>query len=72
MTCFLEFETADSVVVHDLVYVRQGAGWSLNKSSYRKLRLGIAWIHEELSRAGFEILSQDLSGRLIGLAAVKA
>jgi SAM-dependent methyltransferase len=71
MTCFLEFENPGSVVVHDLVHMRQGAGWSLNKSSYRKLRLGITWIREELSRAGFDILSEDLSGRLIGLAAVK-
>jgi SAM-dependent methyltransferase len=71
MTCFLEFENADSVVVHDLVHIRQNMGWSLNKSSYRKLRLGIAWVHEELSRAGFDILSEDLSGRLIGLAALK-
>jgi SAM-dependent methyltransferase len=71
MTCFLEFENPDSVVVHDLVYVRQDSRWSLNKSSYRKLRLGIAWIREELSRAGFDMLSEDLSGRLIGLAAVK-
>ncbi len=71
MTCFLEFENQDSVVVHDLVYMRQDSGWSFNKSSYRKLRLGIAWIREELSRAGFAILSEDLSGRLIGLAAIK-
>jgi SAM-dependent methyltransferase len=71
MTCFLEFENADSVVAHDLVYIRQGAGWSFNKSSYRKLRLGIAWIREELSRAGFEILSEGLSGRLTGLVAAK-
>jgi SAM-dependent methyltransferase len=71
MTCFLEFENADSVAVHDLVYIRQDMGWSLNKSSYRKLRLGIDWVREELSRAGFDMLSEDLSGRLIGLAAVK-
>jgi SAM-dependent methyltransferase len=71
MTCFLEFEDEDSVMVHDLLYLRQESGWSLNKSSYRKLRLGIAWIREELSAAGFDILSQDLSGRLTGLAAVK-
>lgn len=71
MTCFLEFENQDSVVVHDLVYTRQDSGWSLNKSSYRKLRLGIAWIREELSGAGFDLLSEDLSGRLIGLAAIK-
>jgi hypothetical protein len=71
MTCFLEFESAESVVVHDLVYIRHGTGWSLNKSSYRKLRLGIEWVREELIKAGFNILSQDLSGRLIGLAAAK-
>jgi SAM-dependent methyltransferase len=71
MTCFLEFENQDSVVVHDLVYVRQDSGWSLNKSSYRKLRLGIDWVREELSKAGFDVLSEDLSGRLTGVAAVK-
>jgi SAM-dependent methyltransferase len=71
MTCFLEFENADSVVVHDLVYLRQGKDWALNKSSYRKLRLGTAWIRDELSKAGFEILSEGLAGRLIGLAAAK-
>ncbi len=71
MTCFLEFENQDSVVVHDLMHTRQDSGWSLNKSSYRKLRLGIAWVRKELSAAGFDILSEDLSGRLIGLAAVK-
>ncbi len=71
MTCFLEFENADSVVVHDLVHVRQGVGWSLNKSSYKKLRLGVAWVSEELSKAGFEILSEDLSGRLSAFTAVK-
>jgi SAM-dependent methyltransferase len=71
MTCFLEFENAESVVVHDLVYVRQDKGWSLNKSSYRKLRLGVDWVCQELTKAGFTVISQDSSGRLIGLAAVK-
>jgi SAM-dependent methyltransferase len=70
MTCFLEFENAGSVVVHDLVYIRQGTTWSLNKSSYRKLRLGVAWICEELRKAGFTVVSQD-AGRMIGLAATK-
>ena len=71
MTCFLEFENEDSVVVHDLVHVRQGVGWSLNKSSYKKLRLGVAWVSEELSKAGFEILSEGLTGRLTAFTAVK-
>ena len=71
MTCFLEFENAESVVVHDLIYVREGAGWSLNKSSYRKMRLGIDWMYEELGKAGFTAVSQDLCGRLVGVTAKK-
>jgi SAM-dependent methyltransferase len=71
MTCFLEFENAESVMVHDLVYIREGAGWSMNKSSYRKMRLGIDWMREELGKAGLTVISQDLCGRLVGLAALK-
>jgi SAM-dependent methyltransferase len=71
MTCFLEFENAESVVVHDLVHTRQGAGWSLSKSSYRKLRLGIDWIYQELRRAGFASLNQAPAGRLQGVVAIK-
>jgi SAM-dependent methyltransferase len=71
MTCFLEFENADSVVIHDLVHVRQGVGWSLNKSSYKKLRLGVEWVSEQLSKAGFENLSEGLSGRLSAFTAGK-
>jgi SAM-dependent methyltransferase len=71
MTCFLEFENKESVVVHDLVHTRHDAGWSLNKSSYRKLRLGIDWLCQELRQAGLFVVSQDSSGRLLALAAVK-
>jgi SAM-dependent methyltransferase len=71
MTCFLEFENAESVLVHDLIYIRAGAGWFLTKSSYRKIRLGIDWVCEELGKAGFTAVSQDLSGRLAGLTATK-
>jgi SAM-dependent methyltransferase len=71
MTCFLEFENAESVVVHDLVHTRQGAGWSLNKSSYRKLRLGIDWLCSELGNAGLSVLSQDTLGRLLAVVAMK-
>jgi SAM-dependent methyltransferase len=71
MTCFLEFENAESVVVYDLVHTRHGAAWSLNKSSYRKLRLGIDWLCKELGDAGFTVVSQDSSGRLLAVVAVK-
>ena len=71
MTCFLEFENTESVVVHDLVHTRQHTGWSLNKSSYRKLRLGIDWLGQELERAGLNVMSQDSSGRLLAVVAMK-
>ncbi len=71
MTCFLEFENVESVRVHDLVYFRHCEGWSLNKSSYLKLRLGIDWICQELSEAGFTVVFQDSSARLIAVAAAK-
>jgi len=71
MTCFLEFENTESVLVHDLVHTRHHAGWSLNKSSYRKLRLGIDWLCRELNLAGLTVVSQDSSGRLLAVAAVK-
>jgi SAM-dependent methyltransferase len=72
MTCFLEFKNAGSVVVHDLVYTRQTTGWTLEKSSYPKLRLGIAWVREHLASAGFANISDDASGRLIAITAFKA
>jgi SAM-dependent methyltransferase len=71
MTCFLEFENADSVVVYDLVHTRQAAGWCLNKSSYRKLRLGIDWLCKELEDAGLTVVSRESSGRLLAVTAVK-
>ncbi len=54
MTCFLEYEP-EAVVVHDLVHVRDGASWTLNKSSYRKLRLSADWVAGELRARGFQV-----------------
>jgi SAM-dependent methyltransferase len=71
MTCFLEYESAESVVVHDLVYTRDGASWSLNKSSYRKLRLGVDWLIHELKAAGFVVVSEGTAGRLSQVVAAK-
>lgn len=68
MTCFLEYR-ADTVVVHDLVHVRGGAGWSLQKSSYPKLRLPPAWVAERLRAASFDVTYEGAAGRLVALAA---
>ena len=70
MTCFLEYESSGSVLVHDLLHIRQPEGWVLHKSSYRKLRLSSAWVAAVLRNAGFRVDLQE-AGRLTLLAARK-
>ena len=63
MTSFLEFDRSDAVLVHDLVYSREGHQWILEKSSYRKLRLPIDWLEDAMVRVGF-IVHRGKAGRL--------
>lgn len=63
MTCFLEYDSDESVLVNDVVHVREKAGWRMEKGSYRKLRLSQAWVVTALAEAGFSICSQGLAGR---------
>ena len=70
MTCFLEFDRSDSVLVHDLVYIRVGTQWQLEKSSYRKLRLPVSWLEDALVRAGFSV-QRGHAGRLLRLVGKK-
>jgi SAM-dependent methyltransferase len=70
MTCFLEFDRPDTVLVHDLVYSREGSKWLLEKSSYRKLRLPIDWLEDAMVRVGF-IVHRGPAGRLIRLLGQK-
>jgi len=58
MTCFLEYEP-ETVVVHDLIHVREGEGWTLHKSAYRKLRLSPAWVEMKLRVSGFELRERE-------------
>ena len=53
MTCFLEYLTPDTVRVTDLVYTREPTRWSLEKSSYQKLRLPVQWVAQALKRRRF-------------------
>jgi SAM-dependent methyltransferase len=71
MTCFLEYNDEDFVVVNDLVYVREESGWKLNKSSYEKLRLSSSWVSDRLIDAGCEIEREEPAGRLLMVAARK-
>ena len=54
MTCVLEYEP-ESVIVNDLVHVREESGWIFQKSRYRKLRLSPSEQIAELKRIGFTI-----------------
>jgi hypothetical protein len=71
MTCFLEFDRPESVMVHDLVYRRDGARWALEKSCYRKLRLAVGWMLQAMTDAGFAV-ERGRAGRLIRLVGRKA
>lgn len=71
MTCFLEYVSADSVMVHDILYVREGQGWKLEKSSCPKLRLSVGWVSNALTEAGLLIRSQGAAGRLSMVVARK-
>jgi hypothetical protein len=71
MTCFLEYETAETVVVHDLINLRDDDGnWTLHKSSYKKLRLPAEWVIAELSAAGLSICGRSES-RMVTIAATR-
>ncbi|MGA7853295.1 MAG: class I SAM-dependent methyltransferase [Candidatus Acidiferrales bacterium] len=71
MTCFLEHETAETVLVHDLINIRDDDGkWTLHKSSYRKLRIPVEWVVAELSSSGLTVTGRN-EGRMATLAASK-
>jgi SAM-dependent methyltransferase len=70
MTCFLEYEP-ESVVVHDLIHIREAGSWTLHKSSYRKLRLSADWIVTELKRAGLQVTRSEAAGRLWAVTATR-
>lgn len=71
MTCFLEYESPEIVVVHDLIHMRNGSEWALHKSSYRKLRLAPQWVCDQLVAAGFRVLRNEQAGRLWAITASK-
>ncbi len=69
--CFLEYHE-ETVTVHDLVNERTDKGWTLNKSSYTKLRLPVDWVISILEEAGFTMAFQEIQMGLATLIAKKA
>jgi SAM-dependent methyltransferase len=70
MTCILDY-TTDHVEVTDLIYTRVGAGWNLQKSSYRKLRLIPDEVAALLRSLGFAVAPLAGSGRMTKISAMK-
>ena len=58
LTCFLEYGD-DQLVVHDLLYERQGSLWQFKVSSYRKLRLSPDWVASTLRDTGLSVRSES-------------
>lgn len=55
MTAFIEF-AGNHVIVNDMIYTKEGSGWSVEKGSYKKLRIGAQWASRQLEKCGFRIM----------------
>jgi SAM-dependent methyltransferase len=75
MTCFLEYTSPTTVQVHDLIYNRsptRPSDWTLEKSSYPRLRLAPTQVAAELTAAGLIPDPPANAGRLALAGARKA
>jgi len=70
MVCFLEYEP-QTVLVHDLIHVRAADGWTMRKSSYRKLRVSSADIVRQMEALGFKIDVNRTTARMWAISAHK-
>ena len=70
MVCVLDYEP-DKVVVQDLIHTRDANGWTLHKSSYRKLRVAPKDVAGQLRILGFTIDFDGPAGRMWAISARK-
>ena len=70
LTCFLEYG-AGHVDVHDLLHERNGSGWELKVSAYRKLRLSPEWVSASLEAQGFEVRVEPGPAGMIRVVAAR-
>jgi len=70
LTCFLEYSD-DAVAVHDILHERAGAQWTMQVSSYRKLRLPPGWVVSCLESQGLSVQREPGIGGMIRLIARK-
>lgn len=70
MTAFIEF-AGNHVIVNDMILTREGMGWSVEKGSYKKLRIGAEWASRQLERCGFRIMWEGTEGGFAEIIAEK-
>ena len=70
-TCFLDYEV-DSVHVHDILHKKVNGEWLMEISDYRKLRLGIDELNEQLAGGGLGITTETTVDGMIAVVAEKA
>jgi SAM-dependent methyltransferase len=70
LTCFLEYSD-DSVTVHDILHERAGSQWTMQVSSYRKLRLPPEWVVSCLESQGLSVQREPGMAGMIRLIARK-
>lgn len=71
LTCHLQFFDSD-IEVTDLLYTREPSGWTMSTSSYRKIRVPISWLVNELESRGFQIRRETLASGMICIVGSKA
>lgn len=70
MTCFLE-ANGTTVIVHDLIQTREGAGWNMEISAYPKLIIHIDELKSKAIEAGFSIEKHFVERGMQVLTAVR-
>ncbi|MGP3989103.1 class I SAM-dependent methyltransferase [Streptomyces sp. 3N207] len=63
LTCFLEYVDEDTLLVHDLLHTRDGAGWHLETSAYPKLRLTAGRLEEQCAEVGLRVRHHETGPR---------
>ncbi|MFH5885332.1 class I SAM-dependent methyltransferase [Halalkalibaculum sp. DA3122] len=70
MTVFLEYES-DYLLVHDLVYERNGDSWEFEKSVYKKVRLSVDRVKYLLEKTNFIIDNLQSNQGMVQIIAAK-
>jgi len=67
--CFLEHESEDTYLAHDIVYSRLDGVWRFAKGCYRKLRLNADWLCDELAACGLSVRHREVERGMTRLVA---